>query len=181
MRKQTKKEERKKKATFQNPFLLFLSFVLFCLYYPPPFTKIKFKLLADVSVLFQHPLQSCNTIKIFKNCCVSYHPPWGRRSFSMERQQETATRPCVSLPFKHLKDPKGHSMKFKSFRRMTLRVLQLLKKEGCTGSCCSFLLAFHGEGSTSPWRLIGVATIFKYFYSVAALKRVPEEHRNVCE
>ena len=30
--KPTKKEERKKKATFQNPFLLFLSFVLFCLY-----------------------------------------------------------------------------------------------------------------------------------------------------
>ena len=31
--KPTKKEERKKKATFQNPFLPFLSFVLFCLYY----------------------------------------------------------------------------------------------------------------------------------------------------
>ena len=42
--KQTKKEERKKKATFQNPFLLFLSFVL-CFYYPPPFTEINFKLL----------------------------------------------------------------------------------------------------------------------------------------
>ena len=33
-RNQQKKEERKKKATFQNPFLLFLSFVLFCLYLP---------------------------------------------------------------------------------------------------------------------------------------------------
>ena len=39
MRKLTKKEERKKKATFQNPFLLFLSFVLFCPYLPQPSTK----------------------------------------------------------------------------------------------------------------------------------------------
>ena len=43
--KPTKKEERKKKkATFQNALLLFLSFVLFCLYYPQPFTlRIFFK------------------------------------------------------------------------------------------------------------------------------------------
>ena len=32
--KATKKEERKRKATLQNPFLIFLSFALFCLYYP---------------------------------------------------------------------------------------------------------------------------------------------------
>ena len=48
------------------------------------------------SVLFQHPLQGWNSIKKRKNY-VSYHPPWGRRSFSMERQQETVTRPCVVL------------------------------------------------------------------------------------
>ena len=55
----TKKEERKKKTTFRNPFLLFLPFVLFCLYYLQPFTqtKKKTKLLGDVSMLFQHPLQ----------------------------------------------------------------------------------------------------------------------------
>ena len=32
----TKKENRNKKATSQNPFLLYLTFVLFCLYYPQP-------------------------------------------------------------------------------------------------------------------------------------------------
>ena len=33
---------------------------------------------------FQHPLQSCNTKKkIFNKCCVSYHPPLGRR-FSLK-------------------------------------------------------------------------------------------------
>ena len=34
----TKKEERKMKTTFQNPFLFFLSFVLFCFYFPQPST-----------------------------------------------------------------------------------------------------------------------------------------------
>ena len=34
----TKKEERKKKATFQNAFLHFLLFVLFCFYFPQPST-----------------------------------------------------------------------------------------------------------------------------------------------
>ena len=54
--------------------------------------------------------------------------------------------------------------------------------EGYTGSSCSFLLAFHGEGSTSSWRVIGDATFVEYFFfSVAALKRVLEEHRNVGE
>ena len=37
--KPTKKEERQK-ATFQNPFLLFLSFVHFCLYYPQHFLLV---------------------------------------------------------------------------------------------------------------------------------------------
>ena len=36
-------------------------------------------------------------------------------------------------------------------------------------------MAFYGEGSTSPWRVIGDATIVKYFYNVAALKRLLEE------
>ena len=66
---------------------------------------------------------------------------------------------------------------------MTLGVLQVLEKEGYTGSSCSFLLAFHGEGSASPWRVIGDTTFvekfFFFFFSVAALKRVLEEHRNV--
>ena len=38
IKKKTLRKQRKKKATFQNPFLLFLPFVLFRLYYPPPFT-----------------------------------------------------------------------------------------------------------------------------------------------
>ena len=61
-------------------------------------------------------------------------------------------------------------------------VYQVIRREGCTGSCCSSLLAFHGEGSASPWRVIGDATFIKYFFiffSVTALKRVLEEHRNV--
>ena len=41
MRNQRKKRpEKKKKATSRNPFLLFLSFVLFCLHYPQPNTKM---------------------------------------------------------------------------------------------------------------------------------------------
>ena len=36
--KPTKQDEIKKKATFQDPFLLFFSFVPFCLYYPRPST-----------------------------------------------------------------------------------------------------------------------------------------------
>ena len=47
---------------------------------------------------------------------------------------------------------------------MTLAVFPVLRREGCTGSCCNFLLAFHGEGFASPWRVIGDATFIQYFY-----------------
>ena len=39
----------------------------------------------------------------------------------------------------------------------------MLKREGYTGSSCSFLLAFHGEGSGSPWRVIRDATFVENF------------------
>ena len=45
--------------------------------------------------------ENSHSIKKRKNY-ISYHPPWGRRPLSMERQQETATKPCVSLPIKYL-------------------------------------------------------------------------------
>ena len=66
---------------------------------------------------------------------------------------------------------------------MTLGFFQVLGREGCSGSCFSFLLAFRGGGSASAWRVIGhnFIQIIKFFYSIAALKRVLEEHRNVVD
>ena len=60
------KRRKEKKAVLQNPFLFFLSFVLFCLYLPQPSTY-KNNYLRDVSVLFEI-LQNWNS-KIGRASC----------------------------------------------------------------------------------------------------------------
>ena len=57
--------------------------------------------------------------------------------------------------------PDGHVMISLDVVAMCNNSVQVLGREGCTGSCFSFLLAFRGGRFASPWMVIGDTTLFK--------------------